>query len=75
MGLEGILSETKKFVVKQTIEYPGQKGCAIGNGIRAIVGYAGYQYFDNDIFQAVCITYAVIKGIQFIKDVIKYVWW
>lgn len=72
--LEGIMRETRNFFVREVWEYPGKKGYALGNGIRAALGYVGYQYFDNDVLQLVCITYAAIKGVQFVKDVISYLW-
>ncbi len=74
MGLEGVVKETKKFFVDEVVRYPGKKGCAIGNGIRAGLGYLGFQYFDSDLIQAVCLTYAVIKGVQFVKDAVRYIW-
>jgi hypothetical protein len=74
MTLEAVVKSVKDTLKEEVWSYPGKKGCAIGNGIRTLVGYAGFQYFDNDILQAAFGAYMVIKGIQFAKDVIRYLW-
>ena len=74
MGLEGVIRETKNFFAEEVIRYPGKKGFAIGNGIRAAVGYYGFNSFDSDLLKAACITYAAIKGVQCVKDLARYVW-
>ena len=74
MTLDAIVTSVKDTLKEELWSYPGKKGCAIGNGIRTLVGYAGFQYFDNDLLQAVCLSYAVIKGVQFVKDVVRYIW-
>ncbi len=74
MTLEAVVKSVKDTLKEEVWSYPGKKGCAIGNGIRTLVGYAGFQYFDNDILQAAFGAYMVIKGVQFAKDVIRYLW-
>jgi len=72
--LEGIIKGTKEFFQKEVVQYPGRKGYAFGNGVRAIMGYVGYQYFDNDVLELICITYCAVKAVQFTKDMIRYLW-
>ena len=74
MTLDAVVRSVKDTVKEEVWSYPGRKGCAIGNGIRATLGYLGFQYFDSDIIQAACLTYAVIKGVQFVKDAVRYLW-
>ena len=74
MTLDAVVRSVKDTLKEEMWSYPGKKGYAVGNGIRAAVGYYGFHAFDSDLLQAVCLTYAVIKGIQFVKDVARYVW-
>ena len=74
MGLEGIIRETKNFFVEQVWEYPGKTERMIGNGIKAGAGYLLIGYFDDISLKLLCGTYAAIKGMQFVKDIVKYIW-
>jgi len=74
MGLEGIIRETKNFFVEEVWQYPGRKGCVIGNGIRAGLGYWMMGCFDDISLKVLCGAYAAIKGVQFVKDIARYVW-
>jgi len=74
MTLDAIVKSVKGTLKEEIWSYPGKKGCAMGNGIRAAIGYYGFHAFDSDLLQAVCLTYAVIKGVQFVKDLYRYLW-
>ena len=67
-SLDGIVRETKKFLVKQTKEYDGKKEDAKSNLAKAaIAGIAAY-FIDSDLAQVICGAYAVIKIIHAAKD-------
>lgn len=74
MALTDIVKSVKDTLVEEMWSYPGKKGYALGNGIRASIGYFGMTNFDSDILKATFGAYMVIKGVQFVKDVVRYVW-
>jgi len=64
----------KNFLIKEVCTYPGKKENAIGNGIRTAVGYLGVSYFDSHMLKAAFGAYMIVKGSQFIRDAVRYVW-
>ncbi|MBW2981536.1 hypothetical protein KY343_01520 [Candidatus Woesearchaeota archaeon] len=74
MTLDAVVRSVKDTLKEELWNYPGRKGYAMGNGIRTAVGYFGMSYFDSDILKATFGAYMIIKGVQFVKDVVRYVW-
>ncbi|MBW2966717.1 hypothetical protein KY342_06460 [Candidatus Woesearchaeota archaeon] len=68
MELEGILKETKKFLVKQVKGYEGKRENAKANFIKAAVAGLAAYCIDSDIVQVLSGAYAVIKAVHFAKD-------
>ena len=68
MGIENIVNNAKDFLVRKANEYPGERVCAAGNGIKAGLGLLGAYAFDSYLLQTACLAYAVIKGVQCAKD-------
>ena len=69
-----VTRSVKNFVVKEVCLYKGEKGKAIGNGIRTAVGLLGVSYCDSYLLKAAFGTYMIIKGGQFLRDAVKYIW-
>ena len=69
-----VTKSVKDFLVKEVCTYPGKKENALGNGIRTAVGYLGVSCFDSHLLKAAFGTYMIIKGSQFIRDAVRYVW-
>jgi len=74
MTLDAVVKSVKDTVKEEVWTYPGKKGCALGNGIRTAAGYLGMSYFDSDLLKVAFGTYMVIKGVQLVKDLYRYLW-
>ncbi len=72
MELEGILDETKRFLKDKTIDYQGKAQSATANFIKGGIGYIAYDSFDSTTLKLAFGAYAIVKALQFGKDVRDY---
>jgi len=71
MGIEGIINKTKDFLVKEIAMCPSNKEDASTTGIKAAAGFLGFYLFDNYLLETACLTYAVIKTVQYVNYLAK----